>query len=231
MPINIQSFLQAVLTSEQLRGADQKRRPLCSGCVVTLSRERGTGGGKIAAALAKYLNIPLFDKSLLDAIELESGIAAEKLKAIDEQLRGMHTNWLELLWTNKPEIQAKYQKNLVNIILGVTRTGGVIVGRGANFILGTHALKVRIVGSRDRRAEWIVEQEGLDLETARRQIERVDGDREGFCKALYNRDSRDPVHYDLVVNTDRFNQTQAVDLIAEAMHLAALTSMHREPVG
>ncbi|MGF1643270.1 MAG: AAA family ATPase [Thiotrichales bacterium] len=228
MAVNIQSFLQAVLTSEHLRGADQHRRPLCSGCVITVSRERGTGGGEIAAALARYLNIPLFDKALLEAIERESGISAEKLRAIDEQLRGMHTNWLELLWTNKPEVQAKYRKNLINAILGVTRTGGVIVGRGANFILGSHALKVRVIGSLERRTAWLAQHDGIDRDTARREIERVDRDREGFCHALYGRDAGAPVHYDLLINTDRFNPSQAVDLIVEALHIAAPETTHRE---
>ena len=59
----------------------------------------------------------------------------------------MRSNWLELLFTDKPLQEQRYLQTLVDVVIGIYRNGGVIVGRGANFILdGTPALRVRIVG-------------------------------------------------------------------------------------
>ncbi len=227
MPVSTHTFIRAIIDAENLRGSDPHHAQRCAGCVITISRTRGTGGEEIARQLADRLNLPLFDRALVEAIARESGIDPEELARMDETVRGLRSSWMELLWTNKPERQSKYQKNLINTILGVSRTGGVVVGRGANFILGPRrALRVRVVGSLETRVAYLMRHHNMTRESALADIAEADREREGFVTALFGKDPADPTNYDLVINVDRFSEHMAVDLILEALHLTAPREMH-----
>ena len=53
--------------------------------IITIGREFGSGGHEIGAHLAEKLEIPLYDKEMLDRASKDSGIAEEILKAHDEK--------------------------------------------------------------------------------------------------------------------------------------------------
>jgi len=96
--------------------------------------------------------------------------------------------------------------------------GGVIIGRGANLILGPdRAFRVRIVGSPVKCAERVAEEENISFEEAKQKAHDVDQERAEYIKKLYDTDIDDPLSYDLVLNSDRYDRVQLVELILEAM--------------
>ena len=53
--------------------------------IISINREYGSGGHVIAEMLAKDLDLPLYDRNLLDEIAKEKGINAEHYEEFDEK--------------------------------------------------------------------------------------------------------------------------------------------------
>ena len=53
--------------------------------IVAIGRESGSGGLDIAHALAERLQLPLFDKSILQKAAEDKGVSAETLERYDER--------------------------------------------------------------------------------------------------------------------------------------------------
>jgi cytidylate kinase len=64
-----------------------------------------------------------------------------------------------------------------------------------------------------------MEDRKLDQETAKLEITRSDKSLRGFIKRYFDAELEDPIHYDLVVNTDRFSFEAAASLVVDALSL------------
>ncbi|RMG38159.1 MAG: cytidylate kinase-like family protein [Gammaproteobacteria bacterium] len=217
MSIDSQAVIQALIKMELLQEAAQKPEK-APPCVVAISREAGVCGRAFGEALAERLGVPLYDRELLNAIAEASGVDPIDLESLDEKLSGLRPNWLENLIARKSLLAQSYRKNLINTVLGIGQSGGVIVGRGATFLLEDcpHCLRLRIVGSVDRRATNFAETHKIDVEAAKRQILEIDREREGFVRELTGRDPHDAHGYDLVLNIDGLSEAARLDLILRA---------------
>ena len=207
-----QQLIQSLLRSEMLRQQHDARKDDRPPCTITVSRQSGALGKTFAKALADRLGVRCYDKALVEAMAQLAGVDVKVFEALDESARALRSNWLELLFTDKPLHEQRYLQTLVDVVIGIYRNGGVIVGRGANFILdGTPALRVRIVGSIPVRAARYAAEHEIDEEAAARAIEDIDQDRARFVEKQFGKDLADPVAYDLVMNSDRL----AVDTMVE----------------
>lgn len=222
--IDSHAIIQALVNAELLfaherHGPADRRR-----YVVTVSRDCGSQGKAVACSLAEKLNVRCFDRSLVEEVAKAIGVEPYLLKRLDENVQGLRTNWLERLVTRKSEFSQTYRKTLFAVILGIGRCGGVIVGRGANFILeGTEACRVRIVAPFDIRVRNYVRRHGLDEEMGRRRVAEIDVQRAGYTQSLFGRDINDPVAYDMVLNSSRLAPQVMVEIIASALpHLTEL---------
>ena len=59
----------------------------------------------------------------------------------------------------------------------------------------------------------------LDHETARLEIARFDNSLREFSKRYFKAELEDPVHYDLVINTERFSFQAAASIVVDALSL------------
>ncbi len=53
--------------------------------IITIGRQYGSGGRRLAKMLSEHYNIPLYDKDLINRVSEETGIAGEFFKKVDEQ--------------------------------------------------------------------------------------------------------------------------------------------------
>ncbi|MEG0275127.1 MAG: cytidylate kinase family protein, partial [Longicatena sp.] len=59
--------------------------------IITISREFGSGGREIGQMIAKQLNIPFYDKELIEIAARESGIDKELFEENDSRTsKGFH---------------------------------------------------------------------------------------------------------------------------------------------
>lgn len=173
--------------------------------IISISREFGSGGHAIADQIAKEMELPLYDRSILDHIADEKGIDKEYLEKFDEspkiplisrRVRG-HSNSME---ENLAEMQFDYLKKKAD-----DGESFVVVGRCAETILKDQQglVSIFILGDRRDKISRTEQRYQLSEKEAVAKINRHDRKR----KYYHNRYSQyrwgDSRSYDLCVNSSR----------------------------
>lgn len=181
--------------------------------VVTIARDHGAGGEEIARLTARRLGVACYDKEILDRIVERAEEDASLMRSLDEKVPSREGLFLFAAMLGLHDPLTKYQRLLTRVLNAIPYGGGVVVGRGAHFVLqNPYVLRVRIVGSEEKCAERLG---GGDK--ALQEVRKVNQLRGRFHKDIFNTDAYAAQHYDLTVNTDRFNNFETVaDLIAQA---------------
>lgn len=195
---------------------------------VTISREMGAGAVTLGEQLAAWLrardrlaDIPwtVFDRNLmakaLEEHRLPSNLAVflpedrvSEIQSAIRELFGLH-----------PPLATMFDQ-MAKTIMGLAEMGHVVlVGRGANLITAhlDGGFHVRLVGSRERRLERVMSYYKLPKKEAGAFMKKGDIARRAFVKKFFGADPSDPLHYHLVVNTDRVPMEESVRLIGESV--------------
>lgn len=189
--------------------------------VVTISRNFGSLGKKVGKLLADTLGVRCCDRYILHEVARRANIDEELVKVLDEHISHIDKHWWQSLLNRNGISYEEYYKHLVKTVLSISLKGGVIIGRGANIILGPErAFRVRIVGTQTICAERVAERENISLEEAMQKVRTVDQERAEYIHKLYDTDIDDPLSYDLVLNSDRYDRVQLAEMIIEAMQNA-----------
>ena len=188
--------------------------------VVTVSRERGSGGSRVAELLARRLDYTLLHRDLIDRICSSSGTRRHIVESLDEHAKSQLAIWCDSMVAQRYTDANDYVRLLLETIYSVAELGGaVVIGRGANFIVGPdRGLHVRIVAPREKRIQRLVDHERLSPKQAAHEVEARDHERSEFIRKVYGRDIADPSGYDLVVNTGAIPFDDATSLIVTAAH-------------
>ena len=195
---------------------------------VTISREYGSGGGEIAARLARRLGWQLIDHEVVVRVAEKLHVSEEEAEEHDERVEGLASRIFKSLRLMHPTMpvtvdippsmdsRAFYEARC-QIIEGAVASGQVvIVGRGAQAHLAERrdVLHVRIVAPFALRLAYVMSREGLDREAAQARILRKDQERTRYLETFYHRHPGDPHLYDLVLNTGILDLESAAEVIA-----------------
>lgn len=184
--------------------------------LITISREKGSGGRLIAHLVAKKLSSrwKVYHHEIVDEIARQAKLEKKLIKEVDEKKLPLIEKVIDDLFGTRYLTLGEYYKNLVRILTTIGQRGyAVIVGRGANFLF-PEALKVRIICEMPQRIAWEMQYEKLSRNAAINVIEKSDQERNHFVKSLFNHDQRKAHHYDLIIRTGKHvNLTDAADLI------------------
>jgi len=203
--------------------ARERRRP-----VVTVSRQTGAGGNAFGEALCEWLEKAqpkgrgswvVVDKELVDKI-LEDEALPDRLASWspEDHLAGVSFVIEELLGLHRAS--SRPVQETTETILRLGEMGNVvIVGRGANVILGhrPEAFHVRLVASLESRITNIAELRGTSKKAARAYVEAEDKARRSFIRRAFQADVNDPLLYNLVINVDRVPIDEAARIVGEAV--------------
>ena len=224
MRCNADRLVQALVTAQlkEQRAADSKKAQQVweksETYVVTISRNFGSMGKKAGKLLADTLGVRCCDRYILQEVARRADIDEDLVKILDEHISHIDEHWWSPLISKNTFSYEEYYKHLVKTIFSISLRGGVIIGRGANLILGPErAFRVRIVGSPLKCAERVAEREDISLDEAIKKAHDVDQERAEYIRKLYETDINDPLAYDLVLNSDRYDKVQLVELILVAM--------------
>ena len=223
MKCNADRLIQALVGAEikGQRGPGEKAQQIWDKTetnVVTISRNFGSLGKKVGLLLADVLEVRCCDRYILHEVARRADIDEELVKILDEHISHIAEHWWSPLINRNPLSYEEYYKHLVKTVFSISLRGGVIIGRGANLILGPErAFRVRIVGSQLICAERVAERENISLDEAMQKVHDVDQERAEYIHKLYDTNIDDPLSYDLVLNSDRYDQVQLVGLILDAM--------------
>ena len=219
----IEALIAAQLMEMQLQDAANKaqQRKKAETYVVTISRGFGSGGKSVAQLLADTLEVRCCDRYILQAVAKRAHVDVELVRILDEHVKNIDGHWWQKLLHKDTFSYEDYYHHLVKTVLSISRTGGVIIGRGANLILGAdNAFRVRITASPENCARNVASRESISLDDAHQRVSEVDLERAEYIKMLYDADINDLSNYDLVLNSDRYDRIQLVELILDAMEKA-----------
>lgn len=203
--------------------------------LLTLSHLYGSGGSLIVRELGKRLGWTVWEKEIVRRIASQYQVSEEYIEAKDERVDSFIERMVGLfglggfesaydipapLWLNDAQL-VRMTKTIVEDV--AERGHAIFVGRGGNRILEGRAdcLHVFVQAPLDVRIARVMQIEGLDRAAARQRIEGMDKLRADYVQTFYHDDWRDPTHYNLVIDSSRWGDAGAVDLIQRALEPAA----------
>lgn len=157
--------------------------------VITISRQFGSGGRTVGKEVAARLNIPCYDKEILEKVAANSGFCEEYIANSGEYAE--HRTWLGRAFgtptrfdgmTNQDRIWIEQRK----IILELAQSPCVIVGRCADYILKDRddVLKVFVHADEKFRAERIVTLYGEKTDKPEKRLKDKDKRRAAYYARL-----------------------------------------------
>ena len=192
--------------------------------IITISREFGSGGRSIGRMIAQKLDIPFYDKELVDQIALESGFAPKFVEENGEHsptgsvfsyafapqgipgvMNGLST--ADFLWN----IQC-------GVILQLAGKGPcVIVGRNADYILKDRedVLNVFIYANEDYRADRIVRLYGESEKAPNARLQEKDKRRRVNYQHYTGRDWGRAQNYDLCLCSSTIGEEVCAEIVTQ----------------
>ena len=182
--------------------------------VITISRQKGSGGSWIAGELARRLCWRLVGKDLITEAASKAGIDEAKMQRVFEARVSLQDRM------TFQQRSAKYVEAMSTVMCEEVEKGDVVLlGRGAAVILAEdrRLFRVHLVADLDTRIKRIASEQKLKgekgLEEARRLCNGSDYARATFHQYLFNVDWNSPLLYDLVLNTSEVTLDQATEVI------------------
>ena len=205
--------------------------------VITISRQWGSLGDDIAHMLCDKLGYEYFDKKMMTQTGFEMGLSAGIVeKAVDYQphAKGLLERWFgnqgdpmsgeSVSWRFSATDDARQELTVANLMdimrAGYKKGNVVIVGRGGMAALQNKpdVLHVRIQAPTEVRIKRLQQQYGWTEEETRRRVKERDLSDVEWIKRYFGLDSHDPQLFDLIINTTKTGQAEAVDLIIQALN-------------
>ena len=180
---------------------------------ITVSREYGSGGSRIAQEAAQALGYHFVDKNMIEEIVRQYGLAY-----FDEDYVALPGFWDQ--FTARGERRSYMMDILRRVTNAIAHHGNVVMlGRGCYGALAGFAdvLNVRIQAPLPVRIKWAVENENFaDAESAEVFVKETEAVRTSFVKDCYGLPLDDAGLFDLVIGTDKVPAEIATRWLVEA---------------
>ena len=202
---------------------------------ITISRQTGSGGHAVAEKLVALLQarVPgqggpwaVFDRNLVDKVLEQHHLPSRMAHFMPEDRISEMSDTIDELFGLHPSSWALVRKS-AETILHLAELGNVIlIGRGAAVITRKldFVFHVRLVGSLEKRVEYIQKHRNLGAKAARNLIQHEDLGRRRYLKKYFDKDIDDPLLYHLTVNTDLVPYEEAARMIADAVTTKAVAA-------
>ena len=187
--------------------------------IITLSREYGSGGRYIGKLVAEKLGIKLYDKEFITEIAEETGLSEEYIKENEQKRENLSilNNGYYFGLNNADELFIKESKLIKKV---ADEESCVIVGRCADYILRNRedVLKIFVYSDMENKIERATKFYGLNKESAKKEINRIDRLRANHYKYYTENDWRDSSNYDICINSDALGVEKASEIICDIVN-------------
>ena len=202
---------------------EEVKEQISGGVVITIGRELGSGGRKVAKKVAEKLNFAYYDKEIITKAAKESGVDERLFKQVDDS--NLDSFWFEFSTEaykkdgNKPslnEITAADKLFMIqsDAIREIAKKGNcVIVGRCATYILKDKSKRIFISADEKDRIERIKRSYKVSEKEAKEIMIESDKKRENYHSYYTNQNWKDEKNYNLYINTSETGIDGAVELI------------------
>lgn len=175
--------------------------------VITISREYASGGRFVGKLVANKLNIPFYDKEIIQLAAKESGLGEKYIEKIEQnkENKGYLNNDDRLFIAEKKVIEK------------LSKESCVIVGRCADFILKDNkdVLKIFLYSDQKSKEKRAIKYYGLNNKNALKEINKINKERSKHYKFYTDREWKNIENYDLMINVDKYGVDMTANNIIE----------------
>ena len=197
--------------------------------IITIGRQFGCGGKRIAEALGSKLGIPVYDHELIVKAAQESGFSAEFFERSDEKKRFFSLTSIFTGSYNAETENYMSDKGLFNMqcetIKSIADQGSaIIVGRCSDYVLRDrkNTLNVFLTSPLEDRVKRIAETEGLEIDKAEEYVEKQDRNREDYYNYYTFGNWGVASNYNLCIDSSIAGIEGTADIIIEFAKIAGL---------
>ena len=189
-----------------------------SDVIVTIGRTFGSGGSEIGKKVAEKLEIPFYDKELLEIQARQSTTNLEKLEKYDEKRASgfLYSMAFNPYTGDAMPLDMVLQDIQTRAIEAVAAHGScVIIGRRANKILRPNydTLDVFVSAPIEKRIARISEKDGLSEKESRDKIQKMDRTRRAYFNSYGDGDWGEAANYHLCIDSGDLGIDNAVEMI------------------
>lgn len=208
--------------------------------IVTIRGQLGSGAPEIGKRVAERLHIDYVDREIIagvearlhhprrtiEAKEMPAGTLAGRItKALDQSYppvegSGAINMPMYLPAWEIPLDDPGYLNGLESVIKQLAANQSIVIrGRGSQFILKDHpgALHFLVVAPLGIRMTRVMNSRKLSEKAAKQEINRFDSSRREFIKRYFKAELEDPIHYNLVINTEHLIFEDAASIVIDAL--------------
>jgi len=179
--------------------------------VIAMTREMGSLGRDVAVGLADKLGLDLIQHEIIEHVADKMHVGESVVNRFLEGRAGLLERW----GVDERGLSLYTSEEVINL----AAKGNVLIrGWGATYVLGpvSHVVCVRVCAPLQFRAVNLMQRIGVDDERlACKEIEKNDAAHGRTMRQLFDVDWRDPLLYDLVLNTAKIPIDDCVATIAE----------------
>ena len=197
--------------------------------IITIGRQYGSGGRRLAQMLSEHFNIPLYDKDLINRVSEETGIAGEFFKKVDEKpsdsFFSMFLNSFSYGNSCNCEDSVLSGNSLFcmqsKVIRNIAAEGDCIfVGRCADYILRDRddVLSIFVTADLEDRIKRVAEYEGISEQSAKDVIEKADKSRAAYYNFYTEKRWGRGSSYDICINSSKISLEQCMDIITQILN-------------
>lgn len=188
--------------------------------IITVGREFGSGGIFVAEAIARDLDIPLYDKNILEELCEERGIPHEYLAEHNEKPRKVLFSRTVRGETNSPEqVLAEMQ---FEFLREKAKEGNsfVVLGRCAEEVLkdNPNLINLFILADPDWKMKRVMQNFNLSEEDALTKMKKTDKYRKYYHNSHCSGKWGDSRTYDLCINSSRLGLDKTIEEILHYVH-------------
>lgn len=183
--------------------------------IIAISREYGSGGHEIAEKLGLKLNLPIYDRNMLEEIAKDKNVDHSELQKYDEAPKK------KLLSRTVRGLSASNEANVANMqfdyLKEKARAGEsfVVVGRCAETVLkGNDGLiSFFIRGDMESKIERICSIRNMSVEEAKSTINRHDKTRKAYHNSFSDIKWGDSRNYDITINSSKIGIDAVLEIL------------------
>ena len=194
--------------------------------IITISRQVGSGGRGIGKLLADRLDIPFYDKELIELASKESGIDERIFKSEGEETGRFYQVLGAIGYALGSPAGGIYEYSIndqlylvqANIIEQLANEGPcVIVGRCADYVLADRedVLNIYLCADMDERLRRVIDEYHVE-DADEAMLCKVDKRRSNYYQYYTDRVWGKAENYDLCINTGKFDTDAIIGMIVDA---------------
>lgn len=185
--------------------------------IITISRQKGSGGHYVGELLAKKMGIKCYDEELIIETAKVSGMSENYVTKHDE--KPAHNI---IYFAGQPVPMHLYMEQSKVIRDIAARESCVFVGRCADYVLRdfNNVINVFVTAPLGARIDRVCKREGISVTEAEKMITRIDKERSSYYHFYSQQRLGNCANYQICLDTSRISIDDAVEMIEEYINRA-----------